>query len=263
MRYRELLAPGVAGIIGAYFYFRSNAECLAAALDKLAGCNLTPATAQTLQLSCLTSFLMLGWKFGGAYRMHTKIGHLQEYGALFDNVAAAVGADAAKHLVPLEGGAQVAPPPVQVAAAPAVVLPGHVHAHPPDLHITPPQPAALPLIVQQNVPPIVPGSLSNIEHHVQQLDPVPVLMPAANLANAQVAEPAVVRGVCDGCGQNVMSNDEGRKREGTKYYHEQCVKGMCGHCNKIVHADAERVVREGVYWHKDCAGNIAGPSRSY
>ena len=60
-----------------------------------------------------------------------------------------------------------------------------------------------------------------------------------------------------------MSNDEGRKREGGKYYHEQCVKGMCGHCNKIVHADAERVVHEDQYWHKDCAGNIAGPSRRY
>jgi hypothetical protein len=253
----ELLDPGVAGIIGAYFYFRSNAECLAAALDKLAGCNLTPATAQTLQLSCLTSFLMLGWKIGGAYRMHTKIGHLQEYGALFDNVAAALGADAAQHLVPLEDGAQVAPTPVQVAAAPAVVSPGHADAHPPDLHSAPAQPAALPLIVQQTVPPIAPANLANMGHHAQQPDP----MPASNLANAQAAEPVLVRGVCDGCGQNVMSNDEGRKREGGKYYHEQCVKGMCGHCHKIVHADAERVVHEDQYWHKDCAGNIAGPSR--
>ena len=94
-------------------------------------------------------------------------------------------------------------------------------------------------------------------HHAQQPDP----MPAASLDNAQAAEPAVVRGVCDGCGQNVMSNDEGRKREGGKYYHEQCVKGMCGHCNEIVHADAERVVHEDQYWHKDCAGNIAGTSQ--
>ncbi len=253
----ELPAPGFAGIIGAYFYFRSNAECLAAALDKLAGCNLTLATAQTLQLSCLTSFLMLGWKFGGAYRMHTKIGHLKEYGALFDNVAAALGADAAQHLVPLEDGSEVAPPPVQVAAAPAVVPPGQVDTHPSHLHGAPAQPAALPLIVQQIVPQIAPANLANMGHHAPQSDP----MPAASLANVQAAEPVLVRGVCDGCGQNVMSNDEGRKREGGKYYHEQCVKGMCGHCNKIVHADAERVVHEDQYWHKDCAGNIAGPSR--
>ncbi len=58
-----------------------------------------------------------------------------------------------------------------------------------------------------------------------------------------------------------MSNDDGRKFEGGKYYHEQCVTGMCGHCNKIVHADAARVVHEDQYWHKDCARNIAGPSR--
>jgi hypothetical protein len=37
-----------------------------------------------------------------------------------------------------------------------------------------------------------------------------------------------------------MSNDEGRKREGSKYYHEQCVKEMCGGCGRITHADAER-----------------------
>jgi hypothetical protein len=111
--------------------------------------------------------------------------------------------------------------------------------------------------VQQTVPQIAPANLSNMGHLAQQ----PELMPAASLDSAQAAEPAVVRGVCDGCGHNVMSNDEGRHREGSKYYHEQCVKGMCGHCNKIVHADAERVVHEDQYWHKDCAGNIAGPSR--
>ncbi len=257
---RELLAPGAAGVIGAYFYFRSNAECLAAALDKLAACNLTLATAQTLQLSCLTSFLMLGWKIGGAYRMQTKIGLLQEYGALFDNVATALGADAAQHLVPLEDGAEAPPRPVQVAApatAPTVA-PGHVHAHPPLLDGAAAQPAPPPQqIALQMVPQIAPGSLANMGHHAQQPEP----MPAANLANAQAAEPAVERGVCDGCGQNVMSDDEGRHREGGKYYHEQCVTGMCVHCHKIVHADAERVVHEDQYWHKDCAGNNAGPSR--
>jgi len=61
------------------------------------------------------------------------------------------------------------------------------------------------------------------------------------------------RGVCDGCGQNVMSNDDGRKREGSQYYHSHCVKGMCGGCAKVVHAEAARVVLGGVYWHMDCA----------
>ena len=69
----------------------------------------------------------------------------------------------------------------------------------------------------------------------------------------QVDEQVEVRGVCDGCGQNVMSNDEGRKREGEKYYHEQCVKGLCVGCGRIVHANAERVKVSGEYWHRDCS----------
>jgi hypothetical protein len=68
----------------------------------------------------------------------------------------------------------------------------------------------------------------------------------------QLDEQVEVRGVCDGCGQNVMSNDEGRKREGTKYYHEQCVKGLCGGCGRIVHANAGRGKIAGIYWHHDC-----------
>ncbi len=68
----------------------------------------------------------------------------------------------------------------------------------------------------------------------------------------QLDEQVEVRGVCDGCGQNVMSNDEGRKREGSKYYHEQCVKGLCGGCERIVHANAGRGKISGVYWHHDC-----------
>ena len=38
------------------------------------------------------------------------------------------------------------------------------------------------------------------------------------------AEPAEIRGVCPGCGRDVMSNDEGRQREGETYYHGDCVK---------------------------------------
>ena len=63
-------------------------------------------------------------------------------------------------------------------------------------------------IVSRSVPPPpAPPALPN----VQQLD--------------AAEEGVVVRGVCDGCKQNVMSNDEGRKREDDKYYHEQCIKG--------------------------------------
>ncbi len=68
----------------------------------------------------------------------------------------------------------------------------------------------------------------------------------------ELDEHVEVRGVCDGCGQNVMSNDEERKREGSQYYHEQCVKGFCGGCGRIVHANAERVRIAGVYRYHDC-----------
>ena len=210
----------------------------------------------------MTSFLMLGWKFGGAYRMHTKLGLLQKYETLYDNVAAAVGADAARHLLPPENGAgtAVAPPQVAAPAAVVAVVPPaearaeHADAHPPQLHDALAHPAAIPLIAQQSVPPMPVVSLANVVHAPQES------MPAANLGNARGGGPGVVRGVCDGCGQNVMSDDEGRHREGNKYYHSNCVKGMCGRCNKIVHANAERVSQADMYWHRECAGNMAGPS---
>ncbi len=75
------------------------------------------------------------------------------------------------------------------------------------------------------------------------------------LAGAAVAaadEEVSVRGVCDGCGQDVLSNDEGRKREGNKYYHEGCVKGQCGGCGRVVHAESARASIRGVYWHAEC-----------
>ena len=80
--------------------------------------------------------------------------------------------------------------------------------------------------------------------------PAPPLLASVQQLDEQVE----VRGVCDGCGQNVMSNDEGRLREGSQYYHEQCVKGLCGGCGQIVHANADRDRISGVYWHHDCLG---------
>ena len=71
-----------------------------------------------------------------------------------------------------------------------------------------------------------------------------------------------VRGVCDGCGEYVMSNDEGRKREDDKYYHSECIKGRCGGCGLIVHANDERVRLSGVYWHQDCDSYRAESSRA-
>ena len=80
--------------------------------------------------------------------------------------------------------------------------------------------------------------------------PAPPVLAGVQQLNEE--EQVEIRGVCDGCGQNVMSNDEGRLREGSQYYHEQCIKGLCGGCGLIVHANAERVRIAGVYWHSDC-----------
>jgi hypothetical protein len=103
--------------------------------------------------------------------------------------------------------------------------------------------------------PAAPASaaLSNIQQLSEAGAPAPPAHPA--LASAQqldVEEEVVVRGVCDGCGQNVMSNDEGRKREDDKYYHSGCIKGLCGGCGRLVHANSDRVRLSGVYWHSDC-----------
>lgn len=80
------------------------------------------------------------------------------------------------------------------------------------------------------------------------------------VADPQVA-PSVVRGVCAGCGLNVMSGDEDRVREDDHYFHRHCVKGQCGGCGKVVHANAERNAVRGVYWHLDCSLAQSSSSR--
>jgi hypothetical protein len=52
---------------------------------------------------------------------------------------------------------------------------------------------------------------------------------------------------------NVLSNDEGRVREGEVYFHADCIKGYCGGCGKVVHKEALRTKRNGVYLHAECA----------
>ena len=61
-----------------------------------------------------------------------------------------------------------------------------------------------------------------------------------------------VRGVCDGCRRGVLSNDEGRIREGDKYYHAECVICQCGGCGRVVHAESAIASLRGVYWHAEC-----------
>ncbi len=235
--------------MGSYFFFRSNAECI----DKLPGCNLTSATAQTMLLSCMTSFLMLGFKIAEAHKMHVRMGDLAKYGALYDKVVAVLGAEAAQRLVQADGdaataGGQAAAAAVLLAAIPPVV--GHAVGEAgqgwADAHLAlnvPVNPAPMGFLAQPIVPSLVAANLEGVQQE----------------ESGEIVE---VRGVCPGCKQNVLSSDEGRKREGTVYFHLGCIKGMCPQCNKIVHADAERVNVAGEYWHRECAANIAGPSGS-
>lgn len=89
--------------------------------------------------------------------------------------------------------------------------------------------------------------------------PPPLLPPA--IGAALISDGSVtVRGMCDGCGTNVMSTDEGRRREGAKYFHEACVRGDCGHCGLIVHARTlHRELRNGIYYHPECVDMITAP----
>ena len=202
----------------------------------------------------MTSFLMLGFKIAEAHKMQAKMGDLAKYGALYDQVVAALGADAAQRLVQADGDAAAAGAwnVAAQAALPAAVPPivghavgaagqGGADAHPAvSVQLNP---APMGFLVQPVVPILVAANLEGVEQE----------------ESAEIVE---VRGVCPGCKQNVLSSDEGRKREGTVYFHLGCIKGMCPRCNKIVHADAERVNVSGEYWHRDCATNISGPSGS-
>jgi hypothetical protein len=100
---------------------------------------------------------------------------------------------------------------------------------------------------------VAPRTASDLEFIVSRAGPSRSAAPRlAGTAVAAVDEDVSVRGVCDGCGQDVLSNDEGRKREGDKYYHEECVKGQCGGCGRVVHAESARASIRGVYWHAEC-----------
>ena len=89
-------------------------------------------------------------------------------------------------------------------------------------------------------------------HHEPEFIGIPPPQPLVGIPPPQPPQPVEIRGVCDGCGQNVMSNDEGRMREGDKYYHGACVKGQCGGCGLVVHADSARASILGEYWHAEC-----------
>jgi hypothetical protein len=231
-----------AGVLGAYFFHNSVRECL----DKNPACSLTSAAALTIFSSCLTSVLMLGWKLGTAYRTYTRIKALEAYGALYRQVASAHGDHEAQRLKDLAGSSAAAVAPMPLGTHAAAVVMASVGS-----------PAAAAEAVP--APPAHPHQHVGAADYPPQLLAHPIVpgMPASQLANiahvgGSSSQAVEVRGMCDGCGQNVMSDDEGRVREGTKYFHLGCIKGHCGHCGRIVHADADRVNVRGVYFHRDC-----------
>ena len=254
-------------------------------------CDLAPsASTMTLFASLLTSFGMLMFKAAKVEVLSLKIkeGHQlrkereelvappqgiapapigQQHAAVPQLPAGSNGPiaghsapGAANHAVHIEpefvGGGHVAP----LALGPA--LPSMQNAHPANLpHPVHPPPAAV------NVPhpphtPAHPHQQAPAKHALPhpQLQAPAKHAPAHPQAQAPAKHapvpaqnpPTNVRGICDGCGENVIDEDNGRVREGDKYYHAACIRGSCGGCHLIVHANAERQQRAGVYWHNDC-----------
>jgi hypothetical protein len=112
-------------------------------------------------------------------------------------------------------------------------------------------------------PPSAAGrSLQGAAGRAEQGQPTGGFNPLRAAEEEEEEEEVEVRGVCEGCGEYVMSNDEGRKREDDKYYHSECIKGRCGGCWLIVHANDDRVRLSGVYWHRDCDNTRAESSRA-
>ena len=76
--------------------------------------------------------------------------------------------------------------------------------------------------------------------------------PSANGSSGSSS--AGMRGNCPGCNRSVLSTDDGRVKEGDRYYHQECAKGPCSKCGKGVYADQERA-RGGPgepYYHIVC-----------
>ena len=209
-------------VLGHYYLIHSMLDCVQAAQDQSelptssSACDLSMTTAPILVVSTLTSAAMLAYKLGLIEAIRVRMSEKQ---LLRDEVARlaepASGRETAFENAPLH--APIVPQHTGVLIGPAASEVQHASRAASD---------APEFIVSRLAPPLASA-----------------IAPASEVS---------VRGVCDGCGQDVLSNDEGRKREGDKYYHEGCVKGQCGGCGRVVHAESARASIRGVYWHAEC-----------
>ncbi len=211
-------------VLGHYYLIHSMLDCVQAAQEQdqselptsSSACDLSMTTAPILVVSTLTSAAMLAYKLGLIEAIRVRMSERQ---LLRDEVA---------RLAEPATGREVA---VENAPLHAPIVPQHTGS-------------------------FIGPAASEVQHASQAASDAPEfivsrLAPPLQGAAAAAAEVSV-RGVCDGCGQDVLSNDEGRKREGDKYYHEGCVKGQCGGCGRVVHAESARASIRGVYWHAEC-----------
>ena len=215
--------------MGLYYLVRSVQDCAQPAARTLAeslsalSCDLSPRSTWITILSTVSSVGMLAYKLGlvEVIRLRRCERDLLRSESRRLNVALPHASGAAAGAA--SGGVQHGPSPGAAVPVP------------------------MPSEAQQQ-------SASDPEFIVSRAGPSRSAAP--RLVGAAVAaaddEEVSVRGVCDGCGQDVLSNDEGRKREGNKYYHEGCVKGQCGGCGRVVHAESARASIRGVYWHAEC-----------
>jgi hypothetical protein len=254
------------GAMNSYYLSRSALECLSKAngsaikgIWRLSTastvCDLRPdASTLVLAASLMTSFGMLMFKAAQVEVLSLKIKEGRR-----------LRKEREELVVPLHANTQ-APIGQQLAAALQPSASSHSplpHAAPASLHRSPRHGDAASepefMTSRQLPPPAAGRSVQGAGGRTEQGQPT------GGFNTLQAAEEVVVpvvRGVCDGCAGNVMSNDEGRWREDGKYYHLECIKGRCGGCGLIVHANDERVRLSGVYWHHDCDSDRAESSRA-
>ena len=260
--------------MNSYYLGRSALECLSKAnggsdikgIGRLNTanniCDLAPnASTMVLAASLMTSFGMLMFKAAQVEVLSLKIKDGRR-----------LRKEREELVTPLHGRT-AAPIEEQLVAAPAAPQPSAGSNGPvPRAAAAALQPAARHddsasepefMTSRQPLPPAASRFLQGAAGRVGQGQPTrgSNTLQAAEEEAVEEEEP-VVRGVCDGCGEYVMSNDEGRKREDDKYYHSECIKGRCGGCGVIVHANDERVRLSGVYWHHDCDSYRAESSQA-